>query len=169
MNWDAIGAVGEIAGAAGVIITLVYLSIQLRQSIKASKLTAIQSSMENSARFSEILSTDDEFAEVFWRGLADPHDLDAIDRRKFVSALNVFMRRESVAFYLHKEGVMPDHLWQARVAVISGTLNQPGFHLYLETVAETIPNDFREFLEDRVKEDSNLNDQAKELLFQRDE
>ena len=28
----------------------------------------------------------------------------------------------------HQEGVMPDHFWQAGVAVISGTLNQPGFH-----------------------------------------
>lgn len=32
MNWDAIGAVGEIAGAAVVIATLVFLSRQIRQS-----------------------------------------------------------------------------------------------------------------------------------------
>ena len=168
MNWDAIGAIGEIVGAAGVIITLLYLSIQLRQSTKASRLTAIQSSMENSARFSEILCTDDELAEVFWRGLSDPHELDAKDRRKFVGALNVFMRREAVAFFLYKEGVMPDHFWQARVAVLSGTLNQPGFHLYLETASETLPNDFREFLQERMKEGSTLNDQARALLFGRD-
>ena len=169
MNWDAIGAVGEIIGAAGVIITLLYLSIQVRQSIKASKLSAIQSSMENSARFSEILCTDTELSEVFWRGLADPHELNAADRRKFVGALNVFMRREAVAFFLHQEGVMPDHFWQARVAVMSGTLNQPGFHLYLETASGTLPSDFRDFLEERMKEESTLNDQAKELLFQKDE
>lgn len=168
MNWDAVGALAEIAGAAGVIITLLYLSIQLRQSTKATKLTAIQSSMENSARFSELLSTDDDLAAVFWRGLSAPQELDATDLRKFVSALNVFMRRESVAFYLHKEGVMPDHLWQARIAVISGTLNQPGFHLYLETVAETLPDDFRAFLEARVREKSTLNDKARELLFDKD-
>ena len=168
MNWDVIGALAEIAGAAGVIITLLYLSIQLRQSTQASKLTAIQSSMENSARFSEILSTDDEVAAVFWKGLSDPQELSATDRRKFVSALNVFMRRESVAFYLHKEGVMPDHLWQARVAVISGTLNQPGFHLYLETASETLPDDFRKFLAASMKDNSTLNNKARELLFQKD-
>ena len=31
MNWDAIGAIGEVTGAITVVITLVYLSIQIRQ------------------------------------------------------------------------------------------------------------------------------------------
>ena len=30
MNWDAIGAIGEIVGAAAVVATLVYLSRQVQ-------------------------------------------------------------------------------------------------------------------------------------------
>ena len=29
MNWEAIGAVGEMLGAVGVIVTLVYFGLQL--------------------------------------------------------------------------------------------------------------------------------------------
>jgi hypothetical protein len=32
MNWEAIGAVGEIVGAVAVVITLAYLAIQVRQN-----------------------------------------------------------------------------------------------------------------------------------------
>ena len=32
MNWEAIGAVGEIVGAIAVIATLAYLAIQVRQN-----------------------------------------------------------------------------------------------------------------------------------------
>ena len=32
MNWEAIGAVGEVLGAIGVIATLVYLAVQIRQN-----------------------------------------------------------------------------------------------------------------------------------------
>ncbi len=32
MNWDAIGAVGEVVGAVGVILTLGYLAVQIRQN-----------------------------------------------------------------------------------------------------------------------------------------
>ena len=36
MNWDAIGAVGEVAGAVAVVITLVYLAIQIKYSKQAT-------------------------------------------------------------------------------------------------------------------------------------
>jgi hypothetical protein len=32
MNWDAFGAIGEIIGAIGVVITLVYLAYQISQN-----------------------------------------------------------------------------------------------------------------------------------------
>ena len=37
LNWEAIGAVGEIGGAIGVIVTLAYLSIQIRSSSRATE------------------------------------------------------------------------------------------------------------------------------------
>jgi hypothetical protein len=32
MDWNAIGAVGELLGSVGVLITLVYLAVQIRQN-----------------------------------------------------------------------------------------------------------------------------------------
>lgn len=32
MNWEAIGAVGELLGAIGVVVTLGYLAVQIRQN-----------------------------------------------------------------------------------------------------------------------------------------
>jgi len=36
MNWEAIGAVGEIIGALAVVITLFYLAVQLREAKRAT-------------------------------------------------------------------------------------------------------------------------------------
>ena len=33
--WEAIGAIGELLGAIGVILTLVYLAVQIRQNTRA--------------------------------------------------------------------------------------------------------------------------------------
>ena len=44
MNWEAIGAIGEVVGALGVVLTLGYLAIQIRQNsavIRASTRQAI--------------------------------------------------------------------------------------------------------------------------------
>ena len=46
MNWEAIGAIGEIVGAAGVIVTLLYLASQLRQNTRALQVTSIDSTTQ---------------------------------------------------------------------------------------------------------------------------
>jgi hypothetical protein len=35
MNWDAIGAIGELVGGAAVLVTLIYLAVQIRQANSA--------------------------------------------------------------------------------------------------------------------------------------
>ena len=45
MNWEAIGAAGEILGAIAVLVTLIYLAIQVRQNTaqqKREELVSIQ-------------------------------------------------------------------------------------------------------------------------------
>lgn len=37
MHWQALGAIGELGGAIGVVATLVYLSIQIRQNSAVTK------------------------------------------------------------------------------------------------------------------------------------
>lgn len=168
INWDAIAAIGDLVGAVGVIVTLIYLAVQLRQNTAASQLTAIQNSVENSARFSELLATHDDLARLFWRGLSDPDSLDAAEKRRFVGTLNVFMRREVVAFYLHREGVMPDHLWAARQAALTSTFNQPGLRMYLSVAGDTLPEDFRMFIDEISKHESTMTDSLRSLLTLRD-
>ena len=34
MNWEAVGAIGEIVGAIAVVLSLVYLAAQIRQNTK---------------------------------------------------------------------------------------------------------------------------------------
>ena len=40
MDWEAIGAVGEIVGAAGVLVTLAYLATQIKLSRQSDRIAA---------------------------------------------------------------------------------------------------------------------------------
>ena len=37
MNWEAIGAIGEIVGAAAVVFSLTYLALQLRANTRTMR------------------------------------------------------------------------------------------------------------------------------------
>ncbi|MGI9325019.1 MAG: hypothetical protein ACR2PZ_07355 [Pseudomonadales bacterium] len=50
MNWEAIGAVGEVLGAVGVILTLVYLAAQIRQNTAMMTAQTVQASVDATQR-----------------------------------------------------------------------------------------------------------------------
>jgi hypothetical protein len=41
MNWDAIGAIGEMLGATGVVVTMLYLTAQIREARRATQAVVI--------------------------------------------------------------------------------------------------------------------------------
>ena len=47
MNWDAIGAIGEIIGAIAVVVTLAYLAIQVRHAKETAQRTLHQNKIES--------------------------------------------------------------------------------------------------------------------------
>ena len=42
MNWEAIGAIGELLGALAVVVSLLYLAVQIRQNSRIVKGTSVQ-------------------------------------------------------------------------------------------------------------------------------
>ena len=64
MNWDAIGAVGEVVGAAGVVFSLVYLATQIRSSSKQANADAIYNLQKGQADIMEMLSSSPDLARL---------------------------------------------------------------------------------------------------------
>ncbi len=71
MNWDAIGAVAEALGAAGVIASLLYLAIQVRASTRASAVEAKLQSTRLLGETMDVVIHSPELADIYGRGLAD--------------------------------------------------------------------------------------------------
>ena len=80
-----LGALGEFIGSIGVIVTLFYLAVQIRQN------TAQQKKIELEARASAVNASasalrearravyqDSELSEIFLKGMSNPEDLSEI-------------------------------------------------------------------------------------------
>ena len=51
MNWDAAGVIAEIIGAAAVVITLMYLSIQIRSAREETQVQGTYPSLDQYANW----------------------------------------------------------------------------------------------------------------------
>lgn len=67
MNWQAIGAVGEILGAVAVLVTLVYLAFQIRQNTLTSRAVMHHQIATEYNRLHEITMAHPHIADVMAR------------------------------------------------------------------------------------------------------
>ena len=96
--------------------------------------------------------------------MVNPENLDLAERRRFISILNIFMRRESLSYYLHKEGNLPDEIWDSRVRGLTGIFNQPGMRFFLDAIGDALPTEYREFLEATISGDTTMTETGKKLF-----
>ena len=102
MNWEAIGAIGEVVGAMGVVVTLGYLAVQIRRSSRVAALTAGHTISSGIAEFFERLALDPELHSLWNRGINSPESLVETDRDRIDRLLVSFFARCSDA-HRHSE------------------------------------------------------------------
>jgi len=86
MNWDAIGASGELIGAVVVVFSVIYLGIQIRNNTKASRDEAYRDIFTAvSNQFSKMAEPENN--QVLLKGLADFNSLSPNEKFQFDSLL----------------------------------------------------------------------------------
>ena len=65
MNWEAVGAIGEIVGASAVFLTLAYLAVQIRQNTKAVRASALDSSVTSVMSIRQTILESAELTTIF--------------------------------------------------------------------------------------------------------
>lgn len=102
MNWEAIGAAGEVLGALGVILSLIYLSIQVKSNTKQLRFTASQEIAASLDRgYDPIYS--EPIAKIWQKGHADLKSIseaeltifDGLMARQIHNVANMLDARES--------------------------------------------------------------------------
>jgi hypothetical protein len=97
MNWDAISAIGEIAGAVAVVATLFYLSSQIRQNSsalnRANDYAQANSVHNTNSLFVEVFSAlakDAELASIYEKALKH-EKLDGVESVRFSQFVNTYL------------------------------------------------------------------------------
>ena len=76
MNWEAIGAIGELFGAIAVVATLMYLARQMRQDARATTGETMGSWLADYNNMLLEILRDPEVARICRQGLTDFEQLD---------------------------------------------------------------------------------------------
>jgi hypothetical protein len=68
MNWEAIGAIAEVLAATGVIASIVYLAIQIRDNTRTNRVTARQNTTKQFTDSIDLLMVHPDLSRVHDKG-----------------------------------------------------------------------------------------------------
>jgi len=126
-----LGNIGEFVAAIGVIVSLIYLAIQIRHGARQTEdhtralyLSAMNVSQQNFARLREWFIRDPRLYDVWERGLRNPTDLERVDQQIFGDLMFEFMFNAQLMYLQHSEGVA--NRWESLRAHTTIIFDTPG-------------------------------------------
>ncbi len=150
MNWEAIGAVGELLGALGVIVTLGYLAVQIRQNtrtVRAATAQAIQTAMNEAHAH---VKQDSAAARIYRLGLSEPPKLDEDEQVQFsMTMYSIFAQFENI-FYQLQQGTLDSAIFERHALAMEFYLRTPGGADWWESWKGRFSEDFVSYVAARV-------------------
>jgi len=109
MNWDAIGAVGEIVGAGAVLLTLVYVAFQLKQTNDISRFNASKEIADSFDNMNQMIVNDPSLRQA----LAKTTDLSTDEKEQVYAYVNMFCNTWLMIQVAHDNGLLDKEFFTA--------------------------------------------------------
>ena len=146
MNWEAISAITELIGLVGIVVSLAYLSIQIRSSNRVASAQARQSMSEFVMSISTFRS---EHADRYAK-LESEVELSEGDLLfQFWGHMQMMSFGEAY-FHQFKLGLMPEMHWQGFSSWIEGYVDSNGFSEFWEHERGSFSDDYVAWVEERI-------------------
>jgi hypothetical protein len=137
-----------VAGAVAVVISLLYLSAQIRHGNKVSQ-AAAQESIANATRdFTKALAQDVELYRIWDLGVEDFDALEDSDRGRFVLLAFQFAKIYESAHYHYSRGLLGEASWEGWRSVLAHYFHAPGWKKYWALREDLYSPDFRDYVKD---------------------
>jgi hypothetical protein len=131
VNWPAVAALAELLGAVAVVVSLLYVAAQVRQSTAQAQRDA---SSTFAARFSEIINSwthDRATIDLFVRGGSSFESMDLVDQTRYRALMQSYWRMLEDQYYQHAAGALDAERWAAASRTMADYLSLPGIQRFL--------------------------------------
>src|SRR5438270_13357380 len=127
MNWEMISAIGQMLGAIGVIISIVYLAAQIRNQNKESQRAAMNVLTTHWGELTKTLVENPDLAALWLRGLRSFDALDGASKLRLGAHLGRFLRFADSLYLGVLDGTCDQRLWGGQAGAIAGYRAEPRF------------------------------------------
>ena len=111
MNWEALGAIGELIGAVTVLVTLLYLAKQIRDNSNMLSISAYQTALDGYNDLASKFFQDPDNARISGNLFTDGFsELDDMDEYRLSMMWRTYMNQNLKLLRMYELGVLPKKL-----------------------------------------------------------
>jgi hypothetical protein len=148
MSLEDLGNIGEFVAAVAVVVSLIYLALQIRQNTSSVRASTFHQSASSAADFTRAIGEQKEVARILRTGLRGIEQLeDDDDRVRFVMLLHTLFRQYEDFFFQRQAGTLGSESWDAWRYSLRANLSNPGFTPFWELRRLYFTESFRHFVE----------------------
>ena len=125
MTLEDLGNIGEFVGAIGVVTSLLYLAVQIRQNTRSVRASTHHASVV-AGNAVQLAFTGAEAAEITLQAGRAYADLTLDEKFRFTNLMRAFFSFEEDVYIQFREGLIDRAFWDARARVLSDVPTQPG-------------------------------------------
>jgi hypothetical protein len=145
-NWDAISAISQLVGSFGVVLSVLYLAVQVHQSTRVARV-AMQDAAATALREVTKPFMENPELERIWRiGLEDIGALSVEERARFFHATYQFLKAFETIHSHYVYGLMDKQLWDGWLGLLRHYIAAPGIASYWTLRPELFSERFRIFV-----------------------
>jgi hypothetical protein len=146
MNWDAISAISQLVGSIAVVVSVLYLAVQLRSSTRVARVAAMDAAAAALRDVTKPFMENAELGRVWRAGLENLDSLSADDKARFFHAVHQFLKALETIHYHYVYGLLDTQLWEGWRELLHHYLACPGIQFYLDRRNAVFSERFRKFI-----------------------
>ncbi|HEY3215325.1 MAG TPA: hypothetical protein VGK93_02410 [Candidatus Eisenbacteria bacterium] len=130
MNWETIATISQACGSLAVVVSLVYMAVQVRQGTRAIRAESARAAVAAMRDFNKAMIQDPVVARIFRLGAEDLSKLSDDERAQFGHLLFSFFKTAEELHYQFCRGALAADIWRTWQTVLAVYATSPGFREY---------------------------------------
>jgi len=146
MNWEAINAIAQLVSSVGVVVSLLYLAVQVYRSTRIARLAAQDAATTALREVTRPFAENPEVGRLWSKGLENLETLTPEEKARFFHVAFQFLKAMETIHFHFIYGLMEEQIWRGWRNLYLHYLASPGLLYYWQLRHDVFSERFQEFV-----------------------
>ena len=147
MTLNELGNIGEFISSIGVVVSLIYLAVQIRKNTETERTSTYQSVVSDFGSLNRTMAGNAELSYLYVKAMENFGELDSVEKARVSQLFFATFHYFENMFYQHKKGYLEEDVWRGWKRLMLTYYVRPGFQTWWSIRRDVFSESFGDFLE----------------------